>query len=100
MSLDRLNTNTLDNRFSSSDSSSSRASNTETFLIFFGIIILLLVLGLTIYLFMRIRKNKKYLEISQPTTSSNFSKLNSDRQEEELKKQTSTSSLQTPYIRN
>ena len=100
MSLDRLNTNTLDNRFSSSASSSSRASNTETFLIFFGIIILLLVLGLTIYLFMRIRKNKKYLEISQPTTSSNFSKLNSDRQEEELKKQTSTSSLQTPYIRN
>jgi hypothetical protein len=83
-------------------SSSSSASNKEMGLIFFGVIISLLILGLILFLFYRRKKtiNKQSINPTptSPANSSTFAKLNSDRQQEELKNQIQKSSLNTPYI--
>ena len=79
------------------------ASNMEIGLIFLGVIICLIFLGVIIFLFLR-KKNTNQQSVSaansqnSSVTSSNFAKINYDRQQEELKKQTQNSALNTPYI--
>jgi cytoskeletal protein RodZ len=79
--------------------SSTKASYKEIGLIFLGVIIVILILCLIVHFFTK-KNNKKQptLSTASVTNSSNFAKLNYDRQMEELKKQTENSSLNTPYI--
>jgi hypothetical protein len=87
---------TLSN-LSSNKQLSPPASYKEIGLIFLGCVIALVILVLIFNFFSK--KNKDSSNTSSPTKISNFSQLNSDRQEEQLKRQTKISSLNTPYIR-
>lgn len=81
-------------------STSPPASYKEIALICTGVIISLVILGLVISFFFR--KPKDASQATTVTSSaskvSTFAQLNYDRQQEELKKQTESSSLNTPYV--
>lgn len=75
----------------------------EIGLIFIGIIIIILIVFLIVHFFIKKRNDNKQSistssSASNATNSSNFAKLNYDRQMEELKNQTKNSSLNTPYV--
>jgi predicted cation transporter len=80
-----------------STSLSPPSSYKEIGLIFLGIIISLVMLGLIVSYFLR--KKKQSIPSSSPSpsrTTSNFAQLNIDRQNEELKMK--MSSFNTPYL--
>ena len=84
----------------SSNMSSPPASTNEISLIFIGVIFILLIAGFITFFFLRRKNSSSSTSKStpSPTKFSNFAQINFDRQQEELKKVTMNSSLNTPYI--